>query len=223
MSYQYTRAREYNDAIHDDPPTYNVGHPHEPMTLQERLMTDLGKGCQIQCSGTEMVIVFEEELTSGEETIMDAAIAAQKAVDDWPYVEPTPEPTDVHIHGFVDRTGYNVYFKGFHFEIPEDTDLEMNITYEDFMVLEGIDFKVSDNASWKDYINIELVHPVAGVLVTFAESVYMHPGRSFTCVCPDAKDYPAGVIFRITYVSDPDRTGTVMFNCEPRTRTTPDT
>lgn len=223
MSYIYNRTREYGAGVHTDPDTYNIGHPGEPMTMMQRIETDLGKTCIFVMCGTKISFTFEEELIQEEIDVMDAAIAAQKAVADWPYVPPEDPPIPTEQHGFVDRSGYDVYIKGFHYEIAEDTDLEMNIAYEDFLKLEGLNFRADENAAWKDYVNIELVHPVYGVLKTFGETVYMSPNRVFECVCPDAKDFPAGIIFRVTYVSDPERTGSVNFNFEPRTRTTPET
>ena len=66
MSFTYDHARTYGDTIHSDPDIYNVGHPGEPITMAQRVQTDLGKGCQIIQSGTLLRFTFDVELTAGE-------------------------------------------------------------------------------------------------------------------------------------------------------------
>ena len=88
MSYSYDYTREYGDTIHSSPDTYNVGHEGEPESMTHRVQDELGKSCSIMCSGTLLRFTFETELTSQEETDLTAAVAAQKAVDDWPYEQP---------------------------------------------------------------------------------------------------------------------------------------
>jgi hypothetical protein len=59
------------------------------------------------------------------------------------------------------------------------------------------------NGSDGDFVNFEVVHPQAGVVLVWAQTIYVKPGEGIRdeYITGDSKTLPAGLILRMTYHS----------------------
>lgn len=82
---KYNYEREFGDAIHSGPYTFNVDHPGEPQILADRIKTSIPtKSWKVFCDGKNLSIESDQELTIQEIALMESCIDIHKAVDDWP-------------------------------------------------------------------------------------------------------------------------------------------
>lgn len=212
----YTYTREFGDTIHSNPDTYNIGHQGEPMDIAQRIKDALpGVDFYVLNNGTECKVITIESLTIEQEATLTATIAAQKAVDDWPYPGPDVTVSKVQITDFQDLTGHNVFRKGYDINATAGETINQEAKYSTNMYLQGLAFNLDDNVADGDYIEVEMVdvdnilgYGAGTVLGKFAETIYVVPNQQFECCCSDAKLVPAGIYIRYRYVS----TGSTQVN-----------
>jgi len=205
---EYIYDREFGDAIHSNPDTYNIGHQGEPENVAQRISDALPGVDFVVCNnGTECKVITTEALTSEQQTTLANAIAAQKAVDDWPPAEPS-SIQDVQLKNFQDLSGYNVFRKGFNLTATAGQTNEFEAKYAANMMLQGAAYKLDGNVNDGDYVEIEMVdvdnilgYGAGFVLGKFAETNYVWADQEFSCCCPDAKLVPAGIYIRFRYES----------------------
>jgi len=218
MAYNYDHARVYGDTIHSDPSTYNVGHPGEPITMAQRVQTDLGKDCTITMSGTLLRFTFAEQLTSEEQTLLATAVANQKAVDDWPYSPPDPvedvKIVDSEINlpatlkGLQDLTGRSFYRRSFAYEPVANEDNEFSEQFSEDLTLQGGEYHIIGTPDWGDYVEMMIsdengIFGLPGYVVKkFVEKEYVFEGANLSnFISPDGSDVPWQLFFTFRYVS----------------------
>jgi len=203
-------ATKYTYSISEDTPNDKVASDRLTQEIRDSdIVTALD---YINTDGDELDIWMKDELSSGDETILDGIVSTHSG-------EPLPENVaqDVNIKtsdvdlptqakGFRDLTGHNVLCKGFQVAVTKNDTTLHEACYASNMYMQGMNFKVDDNATWDDYIEIELVdvdgvyYPEGTVLAQFGVTICIWPSREFTRICDDAKLVPAGIYIRTRYV-----------------------
>lgn len=117
---------------------------------------------------------------------------------------------------FPDRTGHNVFEKGYTFVADQGVTTEHEASYNQWMKMTGLRVEVDENAypgdnvegSEGDYVEVEIVdvlgvtgYPPGTVLAKFAETIFVKPNRIKEKACLDAKTIPPTCVIRVRYVS----------------------
>jgi hypothetical protein len=122
------------------------------------------------------------------------------------YATPKPHDTSTYFTGAGDDTtigdGARLLFNlG-----PSDTSSSVDITFsKDVWIKDG--FMIVDNAPFGAYININVVHPTAGIVGTFGRSVPVFGSGWFPMNTEDCAQILQGLILRITVYNSDDSDG----------------
>ena len=82
---EYIFDREFGDAIHSSPSSYNVDHHGEAACIACLIEAAVpGESFRTECDGEVMRVITEEDWDAGQQAALATAITDQKALDDWP-------------------------------------------------------------------------------------------------------------------------------------------
>lgn len=149
--------------------------------------------------GDDCNIVFKADLPPGDETVLDGLVAAHSG-------EPLPdtgyrEDGVQYVAPVPGRTSAGMTVRGIRFEAELNADTDHDVTFAELRDLSGASGEAL-NYSPGDYINFFVVHPVAGIIAQFGETLYVPPsGRFEPFVSERATQIPAGLAIRTRYHS----------------------
>ena len=102
-----------------------------------------------------------------------------------------------------DKSKINKDAKGVSDTVPYGTSKDIDYTLTDDILMSGGHLLLVKNAVWGDTVDFKVVHPVAGVLLTFLTSWPINPDSTLQFL--PLANYPAkmvtGLILRATYNS----------------------
>lgn len=100
------------------------------------------------------------------------------------------------------KTGRNFIITGKRYEAPLNAVTNFDATFAEERELEGARLCVV-NQTDGDFVEFFVVHPSAGVILQWAETIFMKPGAGIRdeYLTGDSKTLPAGLILRLVYHS----------------------
>lgn len=159
----------------------------------------LSSSITIQCMGcsvnsTSATIHFKAALSAEEKSTLDNIVMLH---DGSPLPSKTsPTPVVIEPTGDLDKL---LFMSGKKYDIATGTS-NLDISFPEDRELQGAELFVVGNAIG-DYIQVQLVHPLVGVVGTLAENLYVPPGGHIEVRGEATTSVPFGLIFRVVYTA----------------------
>ena len=139
-------------------------------------------------------IVFKDALSTGDKTLLDGAVSAHDGVE----TEEPPQAVKIQETAMAER---QLKLQGVRFEADLNAVTTHDISWAEDRELQGVDCHVENHTSG-DYLELEIHHPLAGLISQFTTTVYVPPnGRITPPPSYDTSTIPAGLIIRFEYTS----------------------
>jgi len=189
--YTYSVSTDFpNHAVNVDRLTLEIAHSAIIIALD-----------YISVSEDVCDIWFKDELSAGDETILDGVVAAHSG-------EPiVPGPEKVQIAGFPDMGSWYYWKKGFRWELTAGETNLKDVKFDESLRLSGGGYYVPATSHEGDYVEFQIVdvdglyYPAGTVLSTFISTDYVWDGKGFDVQMADAVLVYAGLYLRLKYVS----------------------
>ncbi len=148
----------------------------------------------IGTNGDDCTLTFSAALSAGDVTILDGLVAAHSGV------KPLAAPTPVIIEPTGD-SAKTLVLEGDGPHYPEsNSTTNMDRAFPVDIELQGAEMLVYGHAPG-DTVNLQVIHPVAGVVGEFGRNVHIPPSGVITTVSEGTSLIPVGLILRIQYIS----------------------
>ena len=174
-------------------PNHNVSLDRLKQEIEQSAITTAL--ADISTSGDTCAVTFKADLSPGEQLLLDDIVAAHSGL-------PLPDNArqSVTLQPFA-KPGRNFIVTGRRFEITLGQATNCDTVFLEEREIQGARLCVADAADG-DYVDFVVVHPLAGVVLQWAETIYVKPGGGVAeYITGSAKALPPGLILRMIYHS----------------------
>jgi hypothetical protein len=142
----------------------------------------------------ECHIWFKDPVSAGDKIILDGLVSVHLGD-----VSSSTKRSNIRIKPYT-APERNLRVEGFRQVCTLNGDTTLDISFPEEREIQGALLECRDFTDG-DYVSMYAVHPVAGVLIQWANNVYVSPDGQLQYDAEDAKTVPAGIILRIVYHS----------------------
>jgi len=147
----------------------------------------------VEIDGENCVVTFKGEATESDVLALEQLVFAHTG-------EPLASDTRTAIYEQPSLIAdSNLYISGHRSVCLAGTTTVLDVQWPEVRSVQGVDIVVKDHEDG-DKVSAEVVHPLAGVVLSFGES-YVKPDGKISIQARNSKVLPVGLIFRITYHS----------------------
>lgn len=138
---------------------------------------------RVDTAGDVLDVWFKDVLIAADQTTLNGLVATHQ--------------------GEINSEALNLAIKGVHFTATLNADKDHDVSFPEYRELSGAMGEVSGHTPG-DYIEMFIVHPQAGIVGQYGETVYVKPSGKIDWIKSEGKRValPTGMILRVRYHSE---------------------